>query len=105
MFPVNVCTDDGSAGKQQYVHEAIIALPDSMQYDQVYTCGPTIMMQHVVNSIKAHIPVQVSVENYFGCGIGLCVGCTVQTTLGQKRACIDGPVFDGRSIIWDSLED
>jgi len=47
--------------------------------------------------------VEVSVENYFGCGVGLCVGCTVDTVDGYRRACVDGPVFDGRKILWENM--
>jgi dihydroorotate dehydrogenase electron transfer subunit len=28
------------------------------------------------------------------CGVGACMSCTLETSAGLKRACIDGPVFD-----------
>ena len=74
-------------------------------YDRVYTCGPNPMMEKIVNLADVNTPVEVSVENYFGCGAGLCVGCTVDTVTGYKRACVEGPVFDGRTILWDKMPD
>ena len=28
-----------------------------------------------------------------GCGFGACMGCTIETRVGYKRVCKDGPVF------------
>lgn len=61
-------------------------------------------MMEKITKISRDIPVEVSVENYFGCGIGLCVGCSLETDEGPKRACIDGPVFNGKKIKWATLE-
>jgi dihydroorotate dehydrogenase electron transfer subunit len=36
---------------------------------------------------------QLSLEENMACGVGACLGCTVQTVKGQKRVCTDGPVF------------
>ena len=81
-------------------------LQDSLNPENMitlYTCGPTPMMARLSGMVPAGTPVEVSLENYFGCGIGLCVGCTVETDRGFRRACIDGPVMDGRHILWDTL--
>jgi dihydroorotate dehydrogenase electron transfer subunit len=61
------------------------------------------MMKKTSSLVHKNSPVEVSVENYFGCGVGLCVGCTVDTVDGYKRACVDGPVFDGRKILWENM--
>ena len=97
-----ITTDDGSDGIKG---TAIDALKDIRQkgYDRIYCCGPEPMMERVVQLVDVNIPVEVSVENYFGCGVGLCVGCTVDTVEGYKRACVDGPVFDGREILWEKM--
>jgi len=97
-----ITTDDGSDGIKG---TAIDALKDisSKSYDRIYCCGPDPMMERVVQISDANTPLEVSVENYFGCGVGLCVGCTVDTVTGYKRACIDGPVFDGREILWEKM--
>jgi len=38
------------------------------------------------------------------CGIGACLSCVVTTVSGQKRACVDGPVFDAEEVCWDGTE-
>lgn len=98
-----VSTDDGSTGHHGFVTALLEDLLKEKTPDMVYTCGPTPMMAEVSRICGSAVPVEVSLENYFGCGIGLCVGCTVETEQGFKRACVDGPVMDGSLIKWDSL--
>lgn len=102
-----ITTDDGSRGQKGFVTTfAEEILHGKETIDQVYTCGPTPMMAALSNVCSnMQIPVEASLENYFGCGIGLCSGCTVETTAGQKRACVEGPVMDGSSILWQSVSD
>ncbi len=100
-----ITTDDGSDGVKGF---ATVVMADKISkkgYDRIYTCGPDPMMEKTVRLADSDTPVEVSVENYFGCGVGLCVGCTVDTVTGYRRACVDGPVFDGRSILWDKMPD
>lgn len=93
-------TDDGSCGEKGLATDCVRTLPIS-EYDAVYTCGPVPMMASLVEIFrKTHARIEVSVENYFGCGVGLCSGCVIETNAGNRRACIDGPVFDGRDVIW-----
>ena len=48
---------------------------------------------------------QISLETMMGCGFGICVGCPVETKAPgpsdklYRLTCIDGPVFDARSVI------
>ncbi len=98
-------TDDGSDGVKGFATEVMADKISAAGYDRIYTCGPNPMMEKIVRLAEAGTPVEVSVENYFGCGAGLCVGCTVDTVTGYKRACVDGPVFDGRTILWDKIPD
>ena len=97
-----IATDDGSAGKKGTVIDVLHDIIDSEEFSYIYTCGPTVMMEAVVKESKK-IPVEVSLENYFGCGIGLCVGCTVETDSGLRRACVNGPVFDGHRLTWNNI--
>ena len=50
------------------------------------------------------LPCQVSLEEYMACAIGGCAGCAVRVrTAGgpaMKRVCVDGPVFDGHSVVF-----
>ena len=99
---IHFVTDDGSEGEKGFVTDVAEKILANDKFDMIYTCGPTIMMKKVAE-MSDIIPVEVSVENYFGCGIGLCVGCTVELDGKQKRACVDGPVFNGKSIGWERL--
>lgn len=99
-----VTTDDGSEGRGGYCTEAGCELLTGGTFDRVYICGPTSMMAGMTRlTAGTDTPIEVSLENYFGCGVGLCSGCTVETVSGLKRACVDGPVMDARAVRWDSL--
>ncbi len=98
-----ITTDDGSAGIKGFATDVMSHVISDGKFDRVYTCGPDPMMHRVVKLVHENVPVEVSVENYFGCGVGLCVGCTVDTVDGYRRACVDGPVFDGRKILWENM--
>jgi dihydroorotate dehydrogenase electron transfer subunit len=99
---VLVSTDDGSAGSPGYVVGVCQELLDTEQFDMVYTCGPEIMQSIVATQAeRAGVPCQVSLERLMACGIGACLSCIVPTTRGQRRACVDGPVFSAREVIWD----
>lgn len=95
-------TDDGSRGIKGFVTDYLPEVLERERPDRVYTCGPTPMMRGVVK-LCGDLPVEVSMENYFGCGVGLCAGCTVETVDGFSRSCVEGPVYDGRKILWDTL--
>jgi dihydroorotate dehydrogenase electron transfer subunit len=89
---LRLTTEDGSAGQQGVVTDAIpqvIARAGKPQL--VYACGPTGMLAAVGSLCEAeHIPVQLSWEAYIRCGIGLCGSCEV----GKGwLTCLDGPVF------------
>ena len=67
-------------------------------YDLIYACGPNPMLKALCeNNTRAKI--QVSMEAHMGCGIGACLGCTVEDKNGDYiRVCKDGPVFDAERI-------
>ena len=44
-------------------------------------------------------------EAHMACGLGACLGCTIDTTEGKKRCCKEGPVFDSRILILDKPND
>ncbi|NLK64236.1 MAG: dihydroorotate dehydrogenase electron transfer subunit [Tissierellia bacterium] len=91
-----VVTEDGSFGEKGFVTDYV----DYENYDTVVTCGPEIMMNKIANNCKAqNIKCYVSLERRMACGIGACLGCTVETKTGNKRACKDGPVFDSEELI------
>jgi dihydroorotate dehydrogenase electron transfer subunit len=50
------------------------------------------------------IACQVLMEERMACGMGACLGCTIEVRTASgveyRRVCADGPVFDLRSIVW-----
>ncbi len=101
----HVATDDGSAGEHGYVVALSERLLASEQFDIVYACGPEIMQSIVAEQARgAGVACQVSLERLMACGIGACLSCVVSTIEGQKRACVDGPVFDAQEVIWNDSE-
>lgn len=70
---------------------------------EVFSCGPHPMLEAVAKlAAEYHLPCQVSMEEFMACGVGGCAGCVVevQTDKGpaMKRVCVDGPVFDAKSV-------
>ena len=66
------------------------------------------MMRAVAHLGADHArPVSVSLEPTMGCGMGGCYSCVVRVRRGEGshfvRSCLDGPVFDGSVVVWDSL--
>ena len=102
---VEIATDDGSAGERGFVTGPVARLLAEERFDMVYMCGPE-PMQRIVSGMArdAGIPCQVSLERLMGCGIGACLSCVVSTRTGLKRACVDGPVFDGEEVVWDASQ-
>ncbi len=63
-------------------------------YDVVMTCGPSLLMDKVVEiSKECDKEVYVSVEAHMGCGIGACYCCIAEVNGEYQRVCADGPVF------------
>ncbi|MDH3614763.1 MAG: dihydroorotate dehydrogenase electron transfer subunit [Gammaproteobacteria bacterium] len=72
---------------------------------EIFACGPTPMLKAVAAlAAEQNLPCQVSLEEFMACGVGGCAGCTVQVTTqdgpAMQRVCVDGPVFDAASVVW-----
>jgi NAD(P)H-flavin reductase len=75
---------------------------DPAKYAGVYACGPAAMLKAVAAACKAAgTPCFVSLERPMACGVGACLGCTVRTRGGNRRCCIDGPIFNAEELIFD----
>lgn len=90
---VQVCTIDGSYGKKGVVTDLI---PSSAPF--YYACGPLPMLKAITCTIGTNG--QISMEERMGCGVGICMGCSIETRNGIKRVCKEGPVFDAEELIW-----
>jgi len=95
-----ITTDDGSCGIHGMLPAALTedALKNG-NYSAVYACGPLPMLKYVKEvSEKCGIQCWLSMEAHMACGVGVCLGCTIDTTEGKKRCCKDGPVFDSKIL-------
>ena len=93
-----VTTEDGSCGDRGMLPD--VFNPES--FDLVYACGPTPMLKYLqsvcAESLRNPL-LYVSLEKHMACGAGACLGCTVQTIHGNKRCCVDGPVFNAAEVL------
>lgn len=101
-IPVQVATEDGSAGTKGLVTDILAAAIATKKPDAIFTCGPNGMTKAVMAlAEKYQIPCQVSIETMMSCGIGACLGCAVPSNEAAGtylHACKDGPVFDAKKI-------
>ena len=73
---------------------------------EIFTCGPNPMLEAVSKlSNEYNLPCQASLEEYMACAVGGCAGCVVEVATengpAMKRVCVDGPVFDAKTIFND----
>jgi NAD(P)H-flavin reductase len=68
-------------------------------YAVVYACGPLPMLKALGLSCRAAgVPCYVGMEKHMACGVGACLGCTIETGTGNRRCCADGPVFNAEDL-------
>ena len=98
-----ITTDDGSQGIHGMVSAALTAdVLKANKYNALYACGPEPMLRYIQGICHdANVPSYLSLEQKMACGMGVCLGCSVQTVEGYKRCCKDGPVFAGQKIIFE----
>ncbi len=89
---VVVTTVDGTHGLKGFVTDAM-----DIPYTYFYTCGPGPMLRAIDR--VAQTSGQFSLEERMGCGFGACMGCTIETKVGPRRVCKDGPVFYREEVI------
>lgn len=75
----------------------------------VAVCGPNPMMQAVSEYfLNLGYPVEVSLEERMGCGVGACLGCVctlkdeVKGVIRRGKVCKDGPVFNAKEVLWNA---
>jgi dihydroorotate dehydrogenase electron transfer subunit len=109
---LELATNDGSRGEHGNVTVPLArALGDADRAAplRVYACGPTPMMRAVTQLAAAHgRTTEVSLEQVMGCGLGGCYSCVVPVRRDGGpahlvRSCLDGPVFDGSTVVWEQL--
>jgi dihydroorotate dehydrogenase electron transfer subunit len=98
-----VVTEDGSAGETGLVTDLLPRYAGGA--DQVFACGPLTMYRRMAGMSRelSGKPTQVLLEVVMGCGVGACLGCSIETAHGQRLVCKDGPVFELSEIVWDKM--
>ncbi len=102
--PVEIATEDGSAGVKGNVLDVI--RQKSLEAQVIYACGPTPMLRAVkAYALEKKIRCYLSLEERMACGIGACLACVCRSTevdehtgVHNKRICKDGPVFEAREV-------
>lgn len=95
-------TEDGSYGTRGRVTDILLGHPAlKNKHAHIMACGPGGMLRAVDEiCVKNKISGELSLEERMGCGFGVCLGCAVETEAGNKRACVEGPVFKAGTIKW-----
>ena len=100
-----ITTDDGSVGIHGMLPAALTEETLRQEkYEAVYACGPTPMLAYIQKICRAAgVKCWLSMESHMACGVGVCLGCVIDTTEGKKRCCKEGPVFDGDILIFNPV--
>ncbi len=99
-------TDDGSRGFHGTVIDYLLDAGIGTKTPALlYGCGPDPMLQALAAfSEERRLSIWVSMEQTMGCAVGACMGCAIPVHGPARfaRVCTEGPVFDGREIVWTS---
>ncbi len=104
---ITLATEDGSKGHRGYVTEPLANYLERHRGRKflLMVCGPWGMLRASAELAKRHgHACLVSMENRMGCGLGVCLGCSIRvegTGHGAyERVCTEGPVFNAEHVIW-----
>lgn len=97
-----IYSDDGTLGSRGTV---LTGLPDEIpENTEIWACGPLGMLKALAAKYSSQQnQIWVALEAPMACGMGGCLGCVIPVAGGQKRACVDGPVFVAEEVLWDEL--
>jgi dihydroorotate dehydrogenase electron transfer subunit len=104
-----LATENGSVGYRGYVTRPLedYLTKHSDKKFLLMVCGPGAMLRATVELAKRfRHPCLVSMENRMGCGVGVCLGCSIRVQGtghdAYQRVCTEGPVFWADKIVWES---
>ncbi len=102
---LTITTDDGSYKNSGFAINYLENDLKDKKIDCIYACGPLPMLRAVKKlAEEKNIPCQISLEEKMGCGMGVCLGCAVQTESSSDanpqylHVCKAGPVFDSKLV-------
>ncbi len=99
-----IATEDGSYGTKGNVLDVL--RQENISGDFICACGPKPMLKALQGyAEEKEKNAWMSLEEKMACGIGVCLGCAVpirtDNGIEYKRVCKDGPVFQGKEIVFD----
>jgi dihydroorotate dehydrogenase electron transfer subunit len=104
-----LATENGSAGYRGYVTRPLeeYLIKHSDKKFLLMGCGPRAMLQATAELAKRfRHPCLVSMENRMGCGLGVCLGCSIRVQGkghdAYQRVCTEGPVFWSEKVVWET---
>jgi dihydroorotate dehydrogenase electron transfer subunit len=109
-WSVRIATEDGTRGERGLVTaplDAWLAAPDRPPAIELFACGPNGMLKAVAARAAAvGARAWISIDRGMGCGVGACLTCVqriraLDGTVAWARVCKDGPVFEGRTVVWE----
>ena len=106
-----LATENGSRGHRGFVTqplEEFLRRNHAKNY-LMMVCGPWAMLAACVKLADQYgHPCLLSMENRMGCGLGVCLGCSIRvhgTGHGAyERVCTVGPVFWAEKVVWEKSE-
>jgi len=104
-----LATENGAMGYRGYVTRPLedYLTKHTNKKFLLMACGPSAMLRATVELAKRfRHPCLVSMENRMGCGVGVCLGCSIRVQgsghEAYQRVCTEGPVFWSDKIVWDA---
>ena len=104
-----LATENGSAGYRGFVTRPLeeYFTKHSSKRFLLMVCGPGPMLRATADLAKRfRHPCLVSMENRMGCGLGVCLGCSIRVVgtghEAYQRVCTEGPVFWSDKVLWDA---
>jgi len=97
--------EDGSLGEERNYLDVLkrIVEEENVKIDYVFGGGKLPTLKKLSAFMDKHdIPNLLTVRQIMVDGSGMCGACRVFYKDEMKLACIDGPMFDGRYIDWDT---
>ena len=97
---IHIASDDGSVGAKGRLSVLFDKIDWAAGPAFIYACGPNPMLKAVqAFAAKKGVLGQVACEEMMACGLGACLGCSIETKTGYKTVCHDGPAFDLDEVI------
>ena len=104
-----LATENGSMGYRGYVTRPLedYLTKHSDKKFLLMVCGPGAMLRATVDlANRFRHSCLVSMENRMGCGLGVCLGCSIRVHgsghEAYQRVCTEGPVFWAEKIVWET---